>query len=104
MRPGIVPGLLLLLVLPAGCASMRNTAAQDLGWERWRTCDRFSTIALERIEVDGRLVVRSYERPADAFTACVRETAAAQAGRGVAVAAPSSLVRVKFFGCTGGPS
>jgi hypothetical protein len=94
---------LLAIMASSGCATLGNTPAQDLAWERWRACDRFSSISLERIEVDGRLIVTGYEIEAAAFTTCVRETAAEQALRGVA-AAPSSLVLVKIFGCNGGPT
>lgn len=102
MRP-IAPLLFLLMVASTGCATMGNTPAQELAWERWRACDRLSTISLERIELDGRLIVAGYETEAQAFTACVRETAAGQARPGVAVAAPASLVLVKLYGCNGGP-
>jgi hypothetical protein len=83
---------------------MRNSPAQELAWERWQACDRFSTISLERIEMDGRLIVAAQAMEATPFTACVRESAAAQARRGVVAAAPASLVLVKIFGCQGGPT
>ena len=94
----------LVMAASTGCASMGNSPAQELAWERWRACDRFSTISLERIEMDGRLIVTGQEMEAAAFTTCVRESAATQARQGVAAAAPVSLVLVKIFGCTGGPS
>ena len=99
-------GFVLVMVASTGCASMGNSPAQELAWERWRACDRFSTISLERIEMDGRLIVTGQEMEAAAFTTCVRESAATQARQGVAAAAaaPVSLVLVKTFGCTGGPS
>lgn len=99
----IALGLPLVIAVSAGCATMGNTPAQDLAWERWRACDRFSTISLERIELDGRLIVTGYESEAHAFTTCVRETAADQARHGVASVAPRSLVLVKLYGCNGGP-
>jgi len=84
----------------AGCASS-NTSAQDLSWERWKACDRFSMIALDRIDLDGRLVVKGYEIEAAPFTACVREVAADQVRRG-AVSSPEVSVLVKLYGCLGG--
>ena len=92
----------LMLAVAAGCATVRDTPAQDLAWERWQTCDHFATISLERIDLDGRLVVRGYEHEAAPFASCVREAAAAQGSRGAA-AAPQALVLVKLFGCQGGP-
>ena len=96
-------GLVAMMAASAGCATMANTPAQDLAWERWRACDHFSTISLERIEPDGRLIVTGYETEAIPFTACVRETAAEQARRAVVVVGPAALVLVKIYGCNGGP-
>ncbi len=88
-------------MVATGCAAARNTPAQELSWERWRACDRFSTIALDRIDTDGRLVVKGYELEAAPFTACVRAVAADQARRGDA-ASPDAAVLVKLYGCMGG--
>src|SRR5437867_10221916 len=47
-------GLLLL----GGCASARNTLAQDLAFERWEKCrDQAQGINLQRITADGQLWV-----------------------------------------------
>ena len=97
-------GLVALMAASAGCATMANTPAQNLAWERLRACDHFSTISLERIEPDGRLIVTGYETEAIPFTACVRETAAEQARRGVVAVGPAALVLVKIYGCNGGPT
>jgi hypothetical protein len=95
--------LLVTTGTAAGCASLGNTPAQELSWERWKTCDRFATIALDRIDTDGRLVVKGQELEAAPFTACVRSVAADQARRGVA-ASPDAVVLVKLYGCIGGPN
>ena len=34
-----------------------RTMAQELAFQRWRRCSTFSTISIERIELDGRVVV-----------------------------------------------
>ncbi len=75
----IVPGL-LMVTATAGCAAARNTPAQELAWERWGACDRFSTITLDPLDLDGRLVVNGAR-----FSACVREAAADQVRRGAGV-------------------
>lgn len=93
--------LLTLMVMAAGCATLRNTPAQDLAWERWKRCDHFVAVALERIDPDGRIVVKAYESEAAAFTACVREAAADQVRRGIA-AEPQTAVLVKLYGGLGG--
>ncbi len=91
----------MVAVIAAGCATARNTPAQDLAWERWKACDHFAAITLERIDLDGRLVVSGYEHEAAPFTTCVREAAADQASRG-ASAGLTAAVRVKLYGCQGG--
>jgi hypothetical protein len=100
MRSGVL-SLFIAMVTVAGCATARNTLAQDLAWERWKSCDRFSTIGLDRIDLDGRLVVTGHEHEAAPFTACVREAGDDQVRRGVATASQTAVL-VKLFGCQGG--
>jgi hypothetical protein len=92
---------LMLVATAAGCAAARNTPAQDLAWERWGACNHFSTITIERIELDGRLVVNGFEVDGPRFSACVGEAAAEQVRRG-GVGMPQALVLVKIYGCQGG--
>jgi hypothetical protein len=92
---------LMVMAAAAGCATARNTPAQDLAWERWGTCNHFPTISFERIELDGRLVVGAYEVDHAPFAACVREAADAQLRRGAAPV-PQAVVLVKNYGCQGG--
>jgi len=47
----LVPGVL------GGCAAFKDTPAQQLAWERWRSCDRFASVQLDRIEPNGRVWV-----------------------------------------------
>ena len=96
----IVLGL-LMMATAAGCAGARNTPAQNLAWERWGACNHFSTITIERIELDGRLVVAAYEVDGARFSACVREAADDQIRRGAAPV-PQAVVLVKNYGCQGG--
>ena len=91
----------VLMVVAAGCAAARNTPAQELAWERWGACNRFSTITIDRIELDGRLVVNGFEVDGASFSACVREAAADQVRRG-AGPVPQAVVLVKIYGCQGG--
>jgi len=92
---------LLVMATAAGCAAARNTPAQELAWERWGACNHFSTITLERIELDGRLVVAAWEVDHARFAACVREAADDQIRRG-ATPVPQAVVLVKNYGCQGG--
>ena len=93
--------LLGVLMAASACASVRNTPAQDLAWERWRACDHFATVTLDRIELDGRLVVAAQQLEAAPFTACVARAASEQVERGVAER-PDAPVFVKLYGCMGG--
>jgi hypothetical protein len=93
--------LLTLAMIGAGCATLHNTPAQDLAWERWRVCDHFAAITLQQIDPDGRLVVAGYEHEAGAFITCVRDAAADQARRGVS-SGLTTAVLVKLYGCMGG--
>jgi len=102
-KRSIALALLVTTGTVAGCSLVGNTPAQDLSWERWRACDRFATIALDRIDTDGRLVVKGQELEAAPFRACVNQVAADQARRGVATS-PDAVVLVKLYGCIGGPN
>jgi hypothetical protein len=93
--------LVVLALMAVGCATSGNTPAQDLAWERWGACNRFPTIAFERIEMDGRLVVGAYEVDGAPFAACVRGAADEQIRRGAAPV-PQAVVLVKNYGCHGG--
>lgn len=91
----------LVMATAAGCAAARNTPAQVLAWERWGACNHFSTITMDRIDLDGRLLVNGYEVDGARFSACVREAAADQVRRGAAPV-PQAVVLVKTYGCQGG--
>ena len=42
-----------------GCATMpRNTPAQDLAWERWYACNRFASVQLQRIDLEGHVTAQ----------------------------------------------
>lgn len=91
----------VLGILAAGCATSGNTPAQNLALERWGACNHSGTISLERVDLDGRLVVLAYQVDGVPFAACVEEAAAAQVRRGIA-GVPRSVVLVKNYGCMGG--
>ena len=93
--------LLVVAGAMVGCATARNTPAQELAWERWRACDHFTTVSLDRVDADGRLVVKGQQYEAAPFTACVHEAANDQVRRGVAADATVALL-VKIYGCVGG--
>ena len=81
---------LAAILLLAGCGSMTNTLAQDLAWERWKKCDHFNNVVLQRIEFDGRIWVETRNGNADLtpWQVCMQEAAAAQASKSRAAATP----------------
>jgi hypothetical protein len=80
---------LLVPLLLAGCGAMSNTLAQDLAWERWKKCDHFNNVALQRIELDGRIWVETRNGNADLapWQACMQQAAADQASKSSATGA-----------------
>jgi hypothetical protein len=94
-RRHLAPTLCLAVVL-TGCASMQNAPPQNLAYDRVKKCEGItSSIALARIEPDGRIVMRM--RPGTAgyqdWHACEREAAKQQAAAGSALA-PLPLLEV----------
>jgi hypothetical protein len=81
-----VAGLLLM----TGCASMGNTLAQDLAWERWTKCSHFRTIRLKQIRPDGVVFVEYSNGGADssAWKECMQKAAVEQAQLRTAAAPP----------------
>jgi len=45
---------IVFTVTLAGCASIQNTPQQDYVWAMLKTCDRFPTISITRVDQDGR--------------------------------------------------
>ena len=58
----------------AGCASLKNTPAQDLAYERWRKCDHFPYVTLKELMPNGQIWVW-YRQPDDleSWKKCDRE-------------------------------
>jgi hypothetical protein len=85
--------LMSLVVAVAGCASMMNTPAQDLAWDRWKLCDRFPTVTLKDIKVNGDLWVWTYYgTDYAAWQACERAARAEQVRTGKLAAAAMPAV------------
>ena len=67
-----------IALLAAGCLTGAQTMEQDLAYQRWQRCDTFSTIVLQRIDLDGRLIVAGRETERTPFLACLAEQAREQ--------------------------
>jgi hypothetical protein len=71
--------LVVLLVL-AGCAPVKNTPAQDLAWERWMKCRHYDMV-LQEIRADGSVWARPAAdgtKDVSAWQACMRQAAVEQ--------------------------
>jgi len=90
----VVPAALGLLM--AACASLHNTPAQDLAWNRWTACRiQISGTDIRTVQLDGRISFWS-NGPADGLSMvdCL-----AQAGKnGPALPEPISEIRPKGAG------
>jgi hypothetical protein len=65
-------------LLAAGCLTGAQTMAQDLAYQRWQRCDTFSTIVLQRINTDGRVIVAGRDTEQSRFLACMAAEAREQ--------------------------
>ena len=67
-----------MLVLAAGCMSGAQTFEQALAYQRWKRCDTFETIVLQRVTTDGRVIVTGLPSEAPPFLRCMAEQAREQ--------------------------
>jgi len=51
---------------------------QALAYQRWRHCDTFATITLQRIDLDGRVIVTGRETEQGRFLECMAAEAREQ--------------------------
>jgi len=77
--------------LGAACAPM--TPAQNLAWDRWRTCDHFVTIHLVQILPSGDVVATGREYDAAPFSTCMQEVLVQQRSQGGAIGSARTTVR-----------
>ena len=67
-----------VVLLAAGCLTGAQTMEQDLALQRWKRCDTFSTIVLQRIDLDGRVIVAGRGAEENAFLSCMADQAREQ--------------------------
>ena len=61
-----------------GCMTGAQTIEQDLAYQRFQRCRQWPTIALQRINTDGRVIVTGRETEQGQFLACMAEEAREQ--------------------------
>jgi hypothetical protein len=59
-------------------ATGAQTFEQDLAYQRWQRCNTFSTIVLQRINTDGRVIVTGRETEQYQFLSCMADQAREQ--------------------------
>ncbi len=97
MRRRLISRLVVAAAFPlllSACASLQNTLAQDLAWERWEQC-KVGGVVLSRITPDGRIWVTymaDHGMALREWQECDRKAAAEQGRRGAASSAPSPAV------------
>jgi hypothetical protein len=67
-----------LVLAAAGCMSGAQTFEQALAYQRWKRCDNFTTVTLQRIDTDGRVVVLSRTPDQYPFLRCMADQAREQ--------------------------
>jgi len=84
-----------LLLLLAGCASMGNTLAQDLAWQRVEKCQRIgAAVTVNRVEPNGTIWYewRGGSQGVSEFEACLKNAAAEQAKQQRAVPTATAVI------------
>ncbi len=87
-------GICIALVA-AGCTTGAQTFEQDLAYQRWRRCNTFATIVLERINTDGRVIVTGRETEQYPFLSCMAEQAREQQKSKPDLVVPEPIVNLR---------
>ena len=78
MRAGPAAIAAAVAIGAAGCLTGAETFEQDLAYQRWKRCDTFANISLQRIDTDGRVIVTGREFEQYPFLNCMAEQAREQ--------------------------
>ncbi|MDO8475368.1 MAG: hypothetical protein Q7W02_04070 [Candidatus Rokubacteria bacterium] len=76
----------------AGCMTGAQTFEQDLAYQRWKRCDTFATIVLQRIDTDGRVIVTGRETEQYQFLNCMAAQAREQQRSKPSLVVPDPIV------------
>jgi hypothetical protein len=84
-----------LLVGAAGCLTGAQTFEQDLAYQRWKRCDNFATVTLQRIDTDGRVIVSSRTAEQYPFLRCMADQAREQQKSKSDLVVPDPVVNLR---------
>jgi hypothetical protein len=79
----------------AGCMTGAQTFEQDLAYQRWKRCDTFATIVLQRIDTDGRVIVAGRETEQYQFLSCMAEQTREQRKSKPGLVVPDPIVDLR---------
>jgi hypothetical protein len=84
-----------LILAAAGCMTGAQTFEQDLAYQRWKRCDTFTTVTLQRIDTDGRVVVLSRTPDEYPFLRCMADQAREQQKSKSDLVVPEPVVNLR---------
>jgi hypothetical protein len=84
-----------LALAAAGCMTGAQTFEQDLAYQRWKRCDNFATVTLQRIDTDGRVIVSSRTAEQSPFLRCMAEQAREQQKSKPDLVVPEPIVNLR---------
>ena len=79
----------------AGCMTGAQTFEQDLAYQRWKRCDTFATIVLQRIDTDGRVIVTGRTAEQYQFLNCMAEQGREQQKSKPSLVVPDPIVNLR---------
>ena len=79
----------------AGCLTGAQTFEQDLAYQRWKRCDNFTTVILQRIDTDGRVIVLSRTPDQYPFLRCMADQAREQQKSKPDLVVPEPVVNLR---------
>ena len=84
-----------LALAATGCMTGAQTFEQDLAYQRWKRCDTFATIILQRIDSDGRVIVSGRTAEQYPFLRCMAEQAQEQQKSKPGLVVPDPVVNLR---------
>ena len=84
-----------LVLAAVGCMTGAQTFEQELAYQRWKRCDNFATVTLQRIDTDGRVVVLSRTAEQNPFLRCMADQAREQQKSKPDLVVPDPVVNLR---------
>jgi len=85
-----------LALAAVGCMTGAQTFEQDLAFQRWKRCDTFATIKLERIDTDGTVIASGRSSEQYPFLQCMAAQAREQQKSKPGLVVPDPVVNLRL--------